>query len=335
MKMNKLIEKLDEEDKKKIKEKGFPSWINPMLAKLTHNHFSDKNWIYERKLDGERCLIFKERNKIRIMSRNKKDLNHVYPEVVNAFNKQKSKNFVVDGEMVTFKGNVSSFSKLQNRMHLATEKEAEENNITVFHYMFDIMYFDKYDITGLSLRKRKSILKSLLNFKDPLRYLIHRNEAGKEYYKEACSKNWEGIIAKNAASEYKSGRGNNWLKFKCTKQQEFVIIGYTDPQGERIGFGALLIGYYERDKLNYAGKVGTGYNDDMLKHLRKKLSSIERKTSPLNENIKEKRVHWVRPKLICEVGFSEWTSDGKLRHPRFLGLRRDKNPGKVVREDKG
>ncbi|MFZ0453425.1 MAG: hypothetical protein WCE54_10815 [Ignavibacteriaceae bacterium] len=148
-------------------------------------------------------------------------------------------------------------------------------------------------------------------------------------------KKWEGLIAKKADREYKSGRASDWLKFKCSKRQEFIIIGYSDPKGERIGFGALLIGYYEKDKLKYAGKVGTGFEDDMLKFLSRKLTSIERKTSPLKEEVKEKNVHWVKPELVGEVGYTEWTGDGKLRHPRFLGLRRNKNPDKVIREDKG
>lgn len=335
MRMNKILESLDKEEKKRIKEKNFPWWINPMLAKLTHNYFSDKNWIYERKLDGERCLVYKNGDKLRIMSRNKKELNHVYPEVVHAFKKQKAKRFIVDGEMVTFEGSITSFSTLQNRMHLATEKEAQESNIPVFFYLFDILYFDGYDITRLALRKRKSILKNSIDFGDPLRYLIHRNKEGKKYLNHACRKKWEGLIAKKADSEYKNGRAGDWLKFKCTNQQEFVIIGYTDPKGERTGFGALLIGYYQKDKLKYAGKVGTGYNNKMLEQLSKKLLSVESKTSPIEDYVKEKQIHWVKPELVAEIGFTEWTSNGKLRHPRFIGLRRDKNPDKVIREDKG
>ncbi len=330
-----IFENINKEDRKKIKKETFPKWMNPMLAKLTHNYFSDKDWLFERKLDGERCLIYKNRDKIRVMSRNKKKLNHVYPEIVETVKKQKAENFIVDGEVVAFEGNATSFSKLQNRMHLSSEKEARKSNVPVFFYIFDILYFDKYDLTKLELRNRKSILKNSIIFNDPLRYLVHRNKEGEKYFRQACKKKWEGVIAKKADSEYKHGRGSHWLKFKCSNQQEFIIIGYTDPQGERIGFGALLIGYYKKEKLKYAGKVGTGYNDKMLKKLSKMLSSIERKKSPLKEKVNQKQVHWVKPKLVGEIGFTEWTSDGKLRHPRFLGLRRDKNPEDVAREDKG
>lgn len=334
--MNKLLNSLPDNEKRKLKRKKMPEWTSPMLAVLTHNHFSDIGWIYERKLDGERCLIFRNGKTIKIMSRNKKKLNNTYPEIVDVFENQKPDNFIVDGEMVTFEGHKTSFSKLQNRMHLSSEKEARKSKVKVYYYAFDLIYFDGFDITGLELQKRKSILKDALSFNDPLRYLIHRNEKGEKYLDEACKKNWEGLIAKKADSQYKHSRAKNWLKFKCSNQQEFVIVGYTDPRGERIGFGALLISYYDNGDLRYAGKVGTGYDDKMLKMLSKKLSDIERSSSPIDKGkAKGKNIHWVTPKLVGEVGFTEWTNEGKLRHSRFLGLRRDKKAKDVVREDKG
>lgn len=171
------------------------------------------------------------------------------------------------------------------------------------------------------------------SYERPLRFTAHRNREGESYYQNACRKGWEGVIAKRANSQYAHSRSKDWLKFKCSNQQEFVIGGYTDPKGERIGFGALLIGYYEDKELSFAGKVGTGFDDQTLRSMSKKLSSLERKSSPFaSEDISNKGIHWVSPKLVAQVGFTEWTDDGKLRHPRFIGLRRDKNPREVVRE---
>ena len=333
--MNELIENLSAEAKEKIAKKKQPEWISPMLAKLSHEIFSDKNWIYERKLDGERCLINKKGKTIKIFTRNKKEISKTYPEVVKAINKQKTKNFIIDGEMVAFDGNVTIFSKLQNRMHLKDKKEIKENSTKVYYYLFDIIFYDKYDLTNMQLIDRKKVLKNLFDYRDPLRLTPYKKENGKKYHTEACKKGWEGIIAKKMNSEYSKGRSSNWLKLKCTHQQEFVIGGYTDPQGERISFGALLIGYYKKGNLKYAGKVGTGYDDETLKLLYEKLSKIEIDKPAFNtneKNLPSKKVHWVKPDLIAEIGFTEWTNDNKLRHPRYLGLRRDKKSKDVKKE---
>lgn len=160
-----------------------------------------------------------------------------------------------------------------------------------------------------------------------------KNEAGEEYFNEACQKSWEGLIAKRVSSPYVHKRSSHWRKFRCSNQQEFIIGGYTDPEGERIGFGALLIGYYEDDKLCYAGKVGTGFDDETLRRLHEQLSAIERKTPPFDdEDLPHKGVHWVSPELVGQIAFTEWTQENKLRHPRYLGLRRDKEPEAVVKE---
>jgi bifunctional non-homologous end joining protein LigD len=300
-----------------------------MLAKLTHDYFSDDNWIFERKLDGERCLGFANGGKIQLKSRNKKELNAAYPEIVEALEKQEAGDFIVDGEIVAFEGNRTSFSRLQYRMHADSGNE----NIAVYYYLFDLLHFAGYDITGLDLRSRKKILRGAFQYNKRLRFTAHRNKEGKKFHKEACRKKWEGLIAKKADSGYVHSRSGNWLKFKCINRQEFVIGGYTDPEGERIGFGALLIGYYDGDNLIYAGKVGTGYDDNMLQKMSKRLSGLERMTSPFKDfGNGKKGIHWVKPSLVGEVGFTEWTSDGRLRHPRFLGLRRDKSPKKVVKE---
>lgn len=331
--MENLFKIIPEEARGKLKNKAQPIWVNPMLATLTRERFSRQGWIFERKLDGERCLAFKRGSRVRLMSRNRKLINNSYPELVDAILKQSSHDFIVDGEVVAFDGDVTSFQRLQGRMQLQNAGEARHSGIDVFYYLFDLLYLDEYDTTGLALRYRKELLSHILSFKDPLRFTPHIDKEGEAYYKGACRKGWEGIIAKRADSPYVSIRSRDWLKFKCVNEQEFVICGYTDPEGKRIGFGALLIGYYDDNKLIYAGKVGTGYNEKTLQNLGQELYNIERNTSPFaSGGIKKKGVHWVTPRLVAEVGFTEWTRDGMLRHPRFLGLRRDKPAKDVIRE---
>ena len=333
--MNDLLKKLSDREREALRKKEQPEWTNPMLTKLSHEIFSDKNWIYERKLDGERILIFKKGNKVSLKSRNKKELNETYPEIVESIKDQGSENFIIDGEIVAFDGKITSFSKLQTRMHLKDPKEIKESKTRVYFYAFDIIYFEDYDLTKLGLTHRKAILKEALKFNDPLRFTPHRNKNGEKYHKEACEKGWEGLIAKKADSEYVHQRSPNWLKLKCVNQQEFVIGGYTDPEGERIGFGALLLGFYENGALKYAGKVGAGYDDKTLEDLHQKLSGIEKKDPEFapNEDLPSKKVHWVTPKYVAEIGFTEWTDSNKLRHPRYLGLRRSKKPQEVIKEN--
>jgi bifunctional non-homologous end joining protein LigD len=305
-----------------------------MLATLTDQPFSDPGWIYEPKLDGVRCLAFRDRDRVRLLSRNEKSQNATYPELVDAIAAQKARDFVVDGEVVAFRGGVTSFSRLQQRMKIADAGKARRSGVAVYYYLFDIVHLDGRDTTRLDLRDRKSLLERAIEFREPLRFSAHRNAEGEAYLSEACRKGWEGLIAKRADSIYVKGRSRDWLKLKCVARQEFVVGGWTDPQGERVGLGALLVGVYDDGDLRYAGKVGTGYDDETLRDLGRRLSSIERKTSPFvdSDGIPRKGVHWASPKLVAEVGFTEWTSDGKLRHPRFLGLRRDKAAGDVVLE---
>jgi bifunctional non-homologous end joining protein LigD len=314
-----------------LKKETQPDWINPMLATLTEDYFDDIDWIYERKLDGERCLAFKKEDDVKLYSRNKKLLNNTYPKVVNALKREQG-DFIVDGEVVAFEGELTSFSKLQKRMHKREQENIEKTGIDVYFYLFDIMHLNGYNTEEVDLVHRKEVLKSLMEFSDPIRFVKHRREKGIEYHDEACDKGWEGIIAKDSTSKYVHARSKKWLKFKCRNQQEFVIGGYTEPQGERAYFGALLIGYYQGDDFIYAGKVGTGYTEATLETLGEKLRGIETEENPFEGIIKDKGVHWVEPKLVCEVKFTEWTDYDKLRHPSYLGLRRDKSPKEIKRE---
>ncbi len=329
-----LIESLAVPLRERANERAMPEWMSPMLATLASDPFSDPDWVYERKLDGERCLAFRDGRSLRLMSRNRKELGDTYPELVEALRKQDSTSFIVDGEVVAFSGNTTSFSRLQKRMKIRYEEEARASGVAVFYYIFDALFIDGHDVTSLPLRKRKRLLRNLVSWSSPLRFTPHRNEHGVAYLEEACEKGWEGLIAKDARAEYVHGRSRKWLKFKCVARQEFVIGGYTEPSGEGEGFGALLIGYYDDRALTYtyAGKVGTGYDRETRETLGGRLEALARKTPAFDAgDLPSKNVHWVTPKLVCEVGFTEWTN-GKLRHPRFIGLRRDKDPKEVVRE---
>jgi DNA ligase D-like protein (predicted ligase) len=250
-----------------------------------------------------------------------------FPEVLGALTGQPTDDFVVDGEVVAFSGRQTSFARLQGRGRGA--------RVPIFFYVFDLIHLDGHDVTRLPLSRRKSLLRRALAFGDPLRFLPHRAEHGERYHREACQKGWEGIIAKRASAPYTSGRSGDWLKLKCVADQELVIAGFTDPRGSRAGFGALLVGHYQDGELAYAGKVGTGYNDILLRDLRTELDRLARDDPPFTrntENLPRKDVHWVEPKLVAQIGFTEWTRDGRLRHPRFQGLRRDKEARGVVRE---
>lgn len=312
-----------------------PDWMDPMLARLSHDHFSDPAWIYERKLDGERVITYvHDDGDVRLMSRNQKQINDSYPEIEETLADQAPKGIVLDGEVVAFDENhVSDFQKLQPRMHASSREESTESGVTVYYYIFDCMYVDGHDITHVPLRGRKKALRAAVDWDDPLRWTQHRNREGEKYLAEACDRGWEGLIAKKADSAYVHSRSSHWLKFKCVQQQEFVIGGWTEPEGERIGFGALLLGFYRDGDFVYAGKVGTGFDDETLRDLSDRLKSIERNTSPYDVgDADHKGVHFVTPKLVCEVKFTEWTGDDKLRHPAFLGLRRDKDAEDVHKE---
>jgi bifunctional non-homologous end joining protein LigD len=311
-----------------------PEWIAPMLATLTDRAFSDPAWIYETKLDGQRSLLFCQGDAIRLMTRNRKDRTSHYPDLEEAARRAIDVDLIADGEIVVFDGGRTSFSRLQGRMQNARPSAALVAAEPVIYYLFDLLWIDGQDLTRLPLTERKDRLRGAIAFADPLRYSDHLEEDGELALRVACEQGLEGLIAKRAASPYVAGRSREWLKFKCVLEQEFVVVGWTDPQRSRTGIGALLVGYVEDGSLRYAGKVGTGFNQHELDRLSAKLARLERKTSPLGDTtgVQKSGVHWARPELVAQVGFGEWTPDGKLRHPRYLGLRDDKAPTEVVRE---
>jgi len=332
--MHSALEHLNRSKDELESNRAFPKNPSPMLAKLCDEPFFEDGWIYERKLDGERCLILIDDGEVRLKSRNDNSLNASYPELVEAFQRQKLPPSIFDGEIVAFEGNTTSFSRLQGRMQISDPKEAKQSEVAVYIYLFDLLFFDGVDLTPFPLTDRKSVLRDACDFNHRIRYTPHRVHNGEEYFQTAREKGWEGIMAKKADATYRQSRSSDWLKFKCDRGQEFVIGGFTEPEGGREGFGALLIGYYDDGDLVYAGKVGTGYDDDFLRDFRQHMDRLERKTSPFDRgDVPDTRVHFITPDPVGEVDFTEWTDDGRLRHPRFKGLRRDKNPKDVHRED--
>jgi bifunctional non-homologous end joining protein LigD len=309
-------------------------WVEPELATLTKDRFFDPAWIYERKFDGERCLAYRDGDGVALMTRNQQRVNSTYPELAAALAAQRAADFVVDGEVVAFDGDTTSFSRLQQRLGVRNPPQQLIAAVPVVYYLFDVLRADGNDVRSLPLRERKRVLRALLSFGGPLRFTTHRIAGAKAYWDQACGRGWEGLVVKRADSPYRSGRSRDWLKFKCENSQEFVIGGYTEPQGSREGFGALLIGYYDaQGRLVYAGKVGTGFNSSTLATLLQSMSGLEQPQPPFERGaLPRAGVHWIRPELVGEVGFSEWTSAGQLRHPRYLGLRRDKEARAVVRE---
>lgn len=318
---------------KKIRQ---PSFMPAMLATLTNDYFSSKEWLYEHKFDGERCIAFKKNGVVTLKSRNRKKMNDMYPELVTALTKQSADNFIIDGEIISVdKKGISDFELLQGRINLrAASAQSKGKNIPITYCIFDLMYIDGHDIRALPLYARKNILKKLLRYNKILLYTKHKIGDGIAFFKHACKLHWEGLIAKRIDSKYVGKRSRDWLKFKCIMKQELVIAGYTAPQGSRSYFGALLVGYYTKTgTFMYAGKVGTGYSEETLSLLGKKLKKLTITQCPFTHyEGSSKNIHWVKPVLVAEFQFAQWTNAGRLRVGRYKGLRDDKKAKDVVRE---
>jgi bifunctional non-homologous end joining protein LigD len=304
----------------------FPSGWKPQLATLTDEIFNDDEWLFENKYDGYRALIQINKGKINLVSRNGLSFNAKYADLVKAF-EIIGDDVILDGEIVV--ENEKGQSKFQWLQYYNENPERGQLKC----YVFDILYFNGFDLTPLELVQRKRILNALLPQSDEIIYSGHVIGKGTDALKKAEKEGAEGLIAKKASSRYHvNKRSKEWLKIKVTKEQEMVIGGYTDPQGSRTGFGSLMLGYYENDELIYSGKVGTGFNEDSLKDMHARLQKLERKTSPFQNLPKEKNAHWVTPALVAQIKYTEWTETGSLRHPVFIALRNDKNPKEVIRE---
>jgi DNA ligase D-like protein (predicted ligase) len=305
----------------------------PALATLSHERFWADGWVYERKLDGQRCLAVRTGRGTRLYSRSGRDVTVAFPEIAEALERQASADFVVDGEVVAFEGSRTSFARLQPRIHLSSAGKARRSGVAVHFYVFDVLRVGGEDVRREPLLDRKRRLRRLLSWEDPVRYTPHRVSGGEDWFGHLCGQGWEGLIAKRSDAAYPTGRTKDWLKFKCEAGQELVVVGWTDPEGSRVALGALLLGYHRGEDLVYAGKVGTGFSQAVLRDLHQRLTRIERDTSPCTKGaLPRKDVHWAEPELVAEVAFTEWTTAGQLRHPRYLGLRTDKWAKDVVRE---
>jgi ATP-dependent DNA ligase len=273
---------------------AFPDWLEPMAATLTQDRFTGPEWIFERKFDGIRLLAFKQGPDVRLFSRNRLPQN--IPPLVEAIAKLPVREAIFDGEVTWGSG--------------------------VAYHVFDVLWLDGRDVTSLPLDARRALLSEL-----PLRPPLLRVAAldAAEPWERARAEGWEGVIAKRRDSPYEHRRSKHWLKMKCEATQEFVVGGFTDPQGGRVGLGALLVGYVEGDEFIFAGKVGTGFDTRLLLDLRARLDALEIPKSPFTKatGLPRVRAHWVRPEIVVKVAFIEWTVHGKLRHSRLLGVRTD------------
>ena len=307
--------------------------IRLMLATLTDRRDFGDDWLLERKFDGERCVARKVGDDVRLESRTGKDLTSTYPEVRAAVAAQQSRDLLLDGEVVAYDSDQTSFTRLQQRLGVSRPSPEQVANYPVVYCVFDLLEVDGENLTDRPLVERRARLTRTIRSSSALQRTEAWRDDSQLRFAAACRSGWEGLIAKRADAPYAAGRSKDWLKLKCIWEQEFVIGGYTDPGGGRTDFGALLVGYYEQGFLRYAGKVGTGYTKATLHDLGIRLRELETaESSFVDARPIPRGAHWTQPKLVAQIGFAEWTSGGRLRQPRFLGLRDDKNPDEVVRE---
>jgi ATP-dependent DNA ligase len=282
----------------------FPEWMEPMAATLTQERFTGPEWVFERKFDGIRLLAFRDGSRIRLFSRNRLPQN--CPALHDAIARLPVHELILDGEITW-------------------------NRDGSIYHVFDMMWLDDRDLTSLPLDKRRVLLNEL-PLTPPLQRVTPLDDAAP--WERACREGWEGVIAKRRDSVYEHRRSPFWLKMKCEAMQELVVGGFTDPQGRRVGLGALLVGYFERDDFVFAGRVGTGFDNKQLLDLRARLNVLEIPAPPFTRSVGLPRIraHWVRPEVVVRVAFIEWTGHGKLRHPRLLGVIPDRPAREVVRE---
>lgn len=313
-----------------IKKAPFPRSISPQLATLVNKIPAESHWLYEVKFDGYRLLGFIKENQVKLMTRGENDWTDKFPEIAASLKRLNLNNAIVDGELVAIdKDNKSNFQLLQNSI-------SEKTSVPLYYYIFDIVYLNNFDLTNVELLERKAILKNILkNLPDNIRFSDHLVGDGNEIFAHACELKLEGIMAKDAHGKYLQKRSKSWLKIKCQQAQEFVIGGFTKPEGQRKFFGSLLLGYFDASgQFLYCGNVGTGFTEATLKLIYELLQkNISAKMPYINKPRHFKNVTWVKPTLVAEVEFTEWTSDGSLRHPSFKGIRFDKAAKLVKREE--
>ena len=292
----------------------FPDWIVPMAATLTQERFTGPDWLFEQKFDGIRLLAYKRGTDVQLFSRNQ--LPQHLPAVAEAVGRLPPRDLILDGEIA---------------WPSTRADEGARSGQGPSYHIFDIMWMEGRDVMPLPLEERRALL-AVLPLKAPLRRVALLDDPNP--WERAAREGWEGVIAKRRGSPYEQRRSPLWLKMKCEASQELVVGGFTDPQGARVGLGALLVGYYEGDDFVFAGKIGTGFDTKLLLDLRARLDALEIPHTPFTRatGLPRLRAHWVTPTIVVQVGFIEWTVHGKLRHPRLLGVRFDQAPRGVVRE---
>lgn len=316
---------------------SFPRNVKPALAKLISEPFNDPNYFFEMKFDGVRIVAYKKGRDVELYSRNGNNLNDIFPEIVLAVSKLKSKNLVLDGEVVAVrKSKILGFQEIQPRLGVGNVEEIEELVLShpVVFFVFDFLYADGWDVTHVPFETRKSLLKKLIPNKGGVQFVPAFPKFGKKLFALLTKQGFEGIIAKEKSGMYVQG-ARIWQKAKSTHQQEFIICGWTEGQGARAGvFGALILGAFDpaTKKLVHMGNVGTGFNESMLLDLMKKFRPLEVKEAPFQDFYSPTKKHWMKLRMVAEIRFAEITHDLKLRKPVFLGLRIDKKPKDVVIE---
>lgn len=315
---------------------AMPAVIKPMLATLVDEAFSDPDWLFETKWDGVRAVCFVRNGKARFISRNQIEMTAQYPELADIAQSLLGSTAILDGEIVALdeKG-VSRFQLLQRRLGRKNAGEIQRLAATtrIAFYVFDILYLDGFDLMGCRLIDRKATLERILKSSKNIRYSDHIIGEGEKLFEEVAKVPLEGMIAKRLESTYSQRRSAEWLKIKTIQQSEVVIGGYTEPRNSREYFGALVVGLYRDGKLHYVAHTGGGFNHQTLAQTYKVMQPLKTKDCPFIDKPKTNEpVQWVKPKLVAQVKFSEWTADGRMRHPVFLGLRQDKKPEECIFE---
>lgn len=320
------------------KQAAMPRVIQPMLATLVDEPFSDPDWLFETKWDGIRALCFLNQGKARFVTRNQNDVTAQYPELANIAGCVAGTQVILDGEIVALDDQgVSRFQLLQTRLGRKNQLEIEQlaSRTRLVYYVFDLLHLDAVDLTACALLDRKTRLEAILKPSKNLRYSDHIIEHGEQLYKEILKVPLEGMMAKRLDSVYVQKRSRDWLKIKTVQESEVVIAGYTEPRNSRSYFGALVMGLYDGGQLHYVGHAGGGFNQKSLEQVFKLLQPLKTNKSPFAEKVQTNEpVQWVKPKLVAQVKFFEWTADRRMRHPIFLGLREDKKPEECTFEVK-
>ena len=322
----------------RARKTAMPAVIKPMLATLVDKPFSNPEWLFETKWDGVRAVCFINKGKARFVSRNQIEMTAQYPELAHIAKNVRASVAILDGEIVALDASgVSRFQLLQRRLGRKNASEIGRLAATtrIAFYVFDLLYLEGFDLMGCKLGDRKQTLERILKPSTQIRYSDHIIGEGEKLFAEVAKVPLEGMIAKRVESTYAQRRSPDWLKVKTIQQSEVVVGGYTEPRNSRAYFGALVVGLYSAGKLHYVAHTGGGFNHQTLAQTYKLMQPLRIKDSPFVERPKTNEpVQWIKPKLVAQVKFSEWTADGRMRHPVFLGLRQDKKPEECVLEIK-